>query len=37
MSGEETAELFGRLAEIKEDAYRRLLGLYERIVDARHP
>ena len=37
MSGEETAELFGRLAEIKEDSYRRLLGLYEKIVDARHP
>lgn len=37
MSGEETSELFGRLAKIKEDSYRRLLGLYERIVDARHP
>ncbi len=32
MSTGKTAELFGRLAEIKEDSYKRLLGLYERVV-----
>ena len=26
---EDVAKLFGELAEIKEDAYKRLLGLYE--------
>ncbi len=37
ISDGETAELFGRLTEIKENSYRRLLGLYEKAFETRHP